>query len=328
LRPKVDAAWNLHELTRDLDLTAFVLFSSAAGVLGSPGQGNYAAANAYLDALAAHRRAEGLPAVSLAWGHWAATSEMTSAADEGRLRRLGVLALDSDRALTLMDRALETGAAVMVSAAFDRQVLREQGSQDAAPVVLRGLAGGGGARAVAHAVPGSGDGRTPVSLGERLAALGEADRERLLLGLVRTHTATVLGHSTPDTIDPDRGFTHLGLDSLTAVELRNRLGAATGLRLPTTVIFEHPAPAELARHLGALLPHGADMPVADPFDELVAAVQRFAADNGGRDRTVKRLRTLLWSLEEPDAPSDDTDDLAAASDDEMFDLIDRELGLN
>ncbi|MEV5985173.1 SDR family NAD(P)-dependent oxidoreductase [Streptomyces sp. NPDC052051] len=242
LRPKVDAAWNLHELTSDL--AAFVMFSSVAAVLGNAGQGNYAAANAFLDALAAHRRELGLPAVSLAWGFWEQRSGMTdelAGADVARMARSGLLPLPTDEGLALFDAALTRDEAALVPARIDTAA--RPGS--ARPAVLSGLLRAPARRgAAAGGVPEGGP-----SLARRLAALDEAEQQRLLTELVRSHAAVVLGHADASAIRFDGAFRELGFDSLSAVELRNRLNEATGLRLPSTVVFDHPSPAELQRHL-------------------------------------------------------------------------------
>ncbi|GAB3700042.1 SDR family NAD(P)-dependent oxidoreductase [Nocardiopsis oceani] len=249
LRPKVDAAWNLHELTADRDLGAFVLFSSVAGVLGNPGQANYAAANVFCDALAHHRRTLGLPGTSLAWGLWAEASGMTGhldGADMAVLGRGGLLPMPADRALACMDTALHLDRAVVVPALLDL----ENGPD---LHVLRALTGGSGA---AESRPEPEDpGRRSAFAPERLAALPEAERARLLLAEVRTHTAVVLGHGEEGAarVAADRPFTDLGLDSLTGVELRNRLGEAVGLRLPATAVFDHPTPRAMARLVTDLL---------------------------------------------------------------------------
>ncbi|MFJ6773419.1 SDR family NAD(P)-dependent oxidoreductase, partial [Kitasatospora sp. NPDC091257] len=228
--PKARAAWNLHELTRGRDLTAFVLFSSAAGTLGSPGQANYAAANTFLDALAVHRRALGLPATSLAWGYWAETSGLTgqmSEADGERLARAGLLPMATDYGLGLFDGGLDTAepavvaARLKVSALGDRPVLRAL-ARARKPVRTTGLAG-------------------------ELGSLPEARQREILLDLVRTHASAVLGRS--DEIGGDRAFKDLGFDSLTGVELRNRLSTAVGTRLTATMVFDHPTPARLAEYL-------------------------------------------------------------------------------
>ncbi|WP_345025772.1 type I polyketide synthase, partial [Streptomyces sedi] len=238
-RPKVDAAWHLHELTRDLDLSAFVLFSSAAGILGGPGQGNYAAANAFLDALAHHRRAAGLPATSLAWGLWrtagAMTGEMTES-DVARLSRSGVGGLTEDEGLALFDLGREAGDPVTVPMRLDVAAFR--GGPDTVPPLLRGLVRRRATRAAADA----------EGLTRGLAGLDPEEQQRELLRLVRDQTAAVLGYA-PDELDVTGPLTQLGLDSLTAVELRNRLGGATGLRLPTTVVFDEPTGPALAGFL-------------------------------------------------------------------------------
>ncbi|MFD7656422.1 SDR family NAD(P)-dependent oxidoreductase [Actinosynnema sp. NPDC059797] len=241
LRPKVDAAWNLHRLTSDL--SAFVVFSSLSGVLGAPGQGNYSAANAYLDALAAHRRAAGLHATSMAWGLWglddSAMTGTLDADDLARLSRGGVLPLTEQDGLALFDAALAAGEALVVPAKLDPAGLREQG--DALSPLLRGLAGP--VRRTAAKAPTAG------GLGDRLAALPDAEAREAVLELVTGNIAAVLGHATSAAVDPNRAFQDLGFDSLTAVEFRNALSAAAGLRLPATLVFDHPTPAALAEHV-------------------------------------------------------------------------------
>ncbi|PVE04871.1 type I polyketide synthase, partial [Streptomyces scopuliridis] len=245
LRPKVDAAWHLHELTRDLDLAAFVVFSSVSGVIGGAGQANYAAGNAFLDALAAHRQAAGLPGVSLAWGAWNQGAGMTSGLGEADLRRAaeaGMPLLSVDQGVSLFDAALATGQAAVAPVRLDLSVLRAQG---AVPPLLRGLVRTT-ARRTAVAGPGAG---TDAGLAERLSRLERAERHETLLTLVRGQAALVLGHASGDGVDPARAFRDLGFDSLTAVELRNRLNTATGLRLPATMVFDYPTVEALAEHL-------------------------------------------------------------------------------
>ncbi|MFD5322376.1 SDR family NAD(P)-dependent oxidoreductase [Streptomyces sp. NPDC127092] len=256
LRPKADAARLLHEATADLDLDAFVLFSSVTGVIGTAGQANYAAANAYLDALAQHRRAHGLPALSLAWGLWDTETGMggrLGAADLARIARTGIAPLTVTEGLRLFDAALAVPAgqesAALVASRFSHTAL--EGPASAVPAPLRSLVRPVRRRAAAGAAPGA----APAELGGRLAALSRADAEREVLELVRATAATVLGHSGTESVAAGRAFTDLGFDSLAAVDLRNRLGAATGLRLPTTLVFDHPTPTALAdRLLGELLP--------------------------------------------------------------------------
>ncbi|ARQ70776.1 hypothetical protein CAG99_19765 [Streptomyces marincola] len=268
---KADGAWHLHELTRDLPLAAFVLFSSAAGTLEAAGQGNYAAANAFLDALARHRAAQGLPATSLAWNLWAGDAGMGARLDEVTLRRAersGLPALGAEDNLALLDRALAAGAPALVPLRLDPAALRAR--PEGVPALLRGLVRGPVRRqaAAGPAAAGSGGG-----LADRLAGKPEAERERIVLDLVRAQIAAVLGHAGGTAIDPRRAFTELGFDSLAAVELRNALGAATGLRLTSTLIFDHPTPRALADHVLDKV-RGA----AAPAPARPAAAARAAAD--------------------------------------------------
>ncbi|MFI0817942.1 type I polyketide synthase [Streptomyces sp. NPDC021098] len=262
LRPKVDAAWNLHELTQDLDLTAFVLFSSVAAVFGSPGQGNYAAANAFLDALAQHRAARGLPGTSLAWGLWAGggMGGTLDEADIARMRRAGLPPLPVAEGLALFDTALSVGEASLVPMRVDLPGLRTQAAAGAVSPLLRGLVRVPARRAV-EAVAGA----VESDLTRRLSGLSEPEQERLLLDLVRAQVATVLGYAGAETIGSARAFKELGFDSLTAVELRNHLNTVTGLRLPATLVFDYPDPTVLARHLRTEL-------VGDQADEGAAAL--------------------------------------------------------
>ncbi|WP_328338430.1 type I polyketide synthase [Micromonospora sp. NBC_00421] len=244
LRPKVDAGWLLDELTRDRELSAFVLFSSLSGVLGAPGQGNYAAANAFLDALAVTRRAAGLPAVSLAWGLWGTGSAMTDRlgeADRERMSRGGVLPLTTGDGLALLDAAVGNPYPTAVPARLDLAALRTLGGD--LPLPFHGLVRP--ARRTAARAAGAG----ATGWAAELAALPAEERERAATALVLRQVAAVLGHASAERIDAGRAFQELGFDSLTAVELRNELTASTGLRLPATLIFDYPSPRDLARHL-------------------------------------------------------------------------------
>ncbi|MEV4629852.1 thioester reductase domain-containing protein [Micromonospora sp. NPDC049523] len=248
LRPKADAAWHLHELTRELDLSAFVLFSSIAGVIGGAGQGNYAAANAFLDGLAEHRAALGLPATSVAWGLWEQASGITGQLDEAdrrRIARAGFLPIESSQGPALLDATLGLDRAAVVATPLDVEALRAQPAQ--VPVLLRELAN-------APARPAA---RTeqvdPAALPTRLAGLSESEQTRIVLDLVRTEVARVLGHSDPGTVTTDQPFPEMGFDSLLSVELRNQIGARTDLRLPATVVFDQPTPKALAAFLRAAL---------------------------------------------------------------------------
>ncbi|MFD9196059.1 type I polyketide synthase, partial [Streptomyces phaeochromogenes] len=267
LAPKVTGALNLHHLTRGHDLTAFVLFSSVSGVLGAPGQGNYAAANAFLDALAEERRREGLPALSLAWGPWSTDAGMTAGlggAERSRMARSGVLPLEAEEALALFDAACASYAATAAPVKLDVHALRTHA--DAVPAPLRSLAGAD--RASRRSIATDAAARTPGSdsFAERLTAMSEDARREAVLDLVRTHAAVALGHTSAASVPPRREFHDLGFDSLTAVELRNALSAATGIRLPATLVFDYPTAAGVADHL---------------LSELVGAQPREADSGGG-----------------------------------------------
>nr|AKA20795.1 polyketide synthase [Streptomyces sp. XZQH13] len=247
-RPKVDAAWHLHELTRGLGLSACVLFSSAAGILSSPGQGNYAAANAFVDALAHHRRAAGLPATSLAWGLWETASAMTgdmAETDVARLSRSGVVGLSQEQGLALFDLGCAADDAVLVPVRLDLGALR--GGPDEVPPLLRGLVRPRAAKAAAV---------SEEPLARRLAGLTEKEQEEELLLFVRDQTAAVLGYA-PEELDVSGVLAQLGQDSLTALQLRNRLAGASGLRLPATVVFDQPTGPALAAYLRRELAAGA-----------------------------------------------------------------------
>ncbi|MFJ5099549.1 type I polyketide synthase [Streptomyces sp. NPDC088554] len=304
LRPKADAAVHLHELTRELPLSAFVLFSSASGTLGSSGQGNYAAANTFLDALAEHRRATGLPAHSLAWGMWADRSTLTGTLDEVDLRRVsrsGVGAFGADEGLALFDAALARTDAVLVPVRFDLARLRARAGTVGVPALFRGLVRGAERRTAATGVGADGaDG-----LRQRLAGLSDEEARTVLADLVCAHAADVLGHAGASAVDPERAFSQLGFDSLTAVELRNRLNTATGLRLPATLVFDYPRPAAVAAYCAQRLvtaTAAAPAPaVAD--DEISRTLAGIPAD---RLRASGLLQALL-KLAEPDGAGDGAD---------------------
>jgi len=323
LRPKVDAAVHLDELTHELDLTVFMLYSGFAGVVGSPGQAAYAAANAFLDGLAHRRRAQGRCATSVAWGLWARQGGMTddlTGADVARLRRSGVVPITADRGLALLDSMAEVPAPSVVAAPLDLRVI----GRSAVPSILRGLVRGPLRRAATNGAAGSGR----QTLAERLAGRHPDERESLLVDLVCGELARVLGHDSPAEIERDRGFLDLGMTSLTGVEMRNLLADRTGLSLPATLIFDHATPVELARHLGTLVgPNGSELPALAELARLEAAVAAYPPDADTRTRLVKRLSSFLWTLEADHAVEDGDVELASASDDEMFALIDEELGL-
>ncbi|MFF7634712.1 SDR family NAD(P)-dependent oxidoreductase [Kitasatospora sp. NPDC008050] len=326
-RPKVDAAWNLHRLTEHLDLTAFVLYSSASGTLGSPGQANYAAANQYLDALAQHRRVRGLPALSLAWGLWEETSELTESVDRASQRRLarnGVLALTNRQGLDLLDAALDGAAdAVQLPILLDRAALA--GATEL-PRLLTGLGTRRTRRSAQQAAPVSAEG-----LRGKLDGLTEAEQTEQLLTLVRGHIAAVLGHGSAQEIDPSRAFQAIGFDSLTAVELRNRLNSGTGLRLPATVIFDHPTPAALATELRVLLapaqaPGGAQALLAE-LDRLESAALAIDPADGDLALVAARLQALSRRLGGDPLTEAEVGEIEAATDEELFRALDSEFGI-
>ncbi|MFF2853005.1 SDR family NAD(P)-dependent oxidoreductase [Streptomyces sp. NPDC058001] len=246
MRAKVDAVLHLHEATRGLDLAGFVLFSSASGVFGSPGQGNYAAANSFVDAFAHHRRAQGLPALSLAWGLWARTSDMTGQLgrdDLARISRSGLTPITDDQGMALLDAALGVDRPLLVPVRLDKAALRSQAAVGTLPPILRGLV-----RAPVRRAASTAAAQGP-SLAQRLSAMPATEHERIVVELVRADLAAVLGHSSSAGIDPGRAFQDMGIDSLTAVELRNRLNGATGLRLAASLVFDYPTPDALAAHI-------------------------------------------------------------------------------
>ncbi|MBS2965993.1 SDR family NAD(P)-dependent oxidoreductase [Actinocrinis puniceicyclus] len=320
LRPKVDAALNLHELTEGHDLAAFVLFSSVSALLGTAGQGNYAAANAVLDALAARRRAAGLPALSLAWGLWAHSGGMggdLAETDLARLARIGVVPLPAELGLELFDLALGIDAALLAPAGLDLGGLRAQAHAGQLPALLRALVPAARERAAAD---------TGASLAQRLAGAAEAERPRIVLELVRAQVAAVLGHASPGTIEPARAFKELGFDSLAAVDLRNRLARASGVRLPATLVFDHPTAAEVAQLLlsrigGAAAPEAPLERELDRLEGLLAGIQ-----SAEKERVAGRLRTLLAALTGAGAQRTSVAIEAATSVDEVLSLIDAEFG--
>ncbi|MEU7298507.1 SDR family NAD(P)-dependent oxidoreductase, partial [Streptomyces exfoliatus] len=355
LAAKATAARNLHELTLDQDLSAFVLFSSVMGVIGGAGQGNYAAANAYLDALAQHRKARRLPALSLAWGMWADTAGRPGAAgmagalseaDRVRIARTGLAPIDRAEGLALLDAALRTDAAALVPAPLDRAALGALGSQ--LPVVLRDLA-----PAAPRPAEASTTATTPATgtLRDRLAMLSAAEREELLLDLVRVQTAAVLGRSSSAGIPADRPFKDMGCDSLTLVELRNRLQTSADLRLPATFLFNCPTPLAVVAHLDTeLAPDDSESDgstrhadtadaagSADPnavpglaeLDRLEAALADLSDDTQDdvRAEIVQRLQALVVRV--PAQRTQESADLTArvqsASVDELLAFIDTEL---
>ncbi|WP_455711686.1 SDR family NAD(P)-dependent oxidoreductase [Streptomyces kronopolitis] len=328
LRPKADAAVVLDRLTRHLDLTAFVLYSSVGGTLGGPGQGNYAAANAFLDAVARRRRAEGLPGLSLGWGLWSDSTGMAAeigTAHVDRLNRSGLATMTPAEALALFDAAIgaEYGP-VVLPVRLDLPALRARATAGALPPVLAGVV-----RTPAGPVRAAKSGTVSgAALRTSLSELSEDERRRMLLDVVRENVAAVLGHHQDGAVDDEQPFKDLGLDSLTAVELRNRLASATGLTLPATLLFDLPSPSALAHHLLTRMgSQQSTSPLAEAVDQLTALLTTPDVGDEERDRATARLRSLLWRLD--DGREQRTEDAAdqAETDDDIFALADRELGL-
>jgi NADPH:quinone reductase-like Zn-dependent oxidoreductase/acyl carrier protein len=333
MRPKADAAWHLHQLTKDLDLDAFVLFSSVAATVGAAGQGSYVAGNTFLDALASHRRATGLPAVSLAWGAWVHRAGIGRNLGDGQLTRIsrsGMVELSADEGLALLDTALGRDEALLVPARLDMPGLRSRGAD--LPPLWHGLAP---AIPRTAKVPQSQDAVGPAptaeaALRQRLAGLPAPERDKLLLDLVRAHAAAVIGHASGDAVEPDRPFRELGFDSLTAVELRNRLNAATGLQLTATLVFDYPTPAALSAHLRARTAdrEPGSPPILKELDRLESALSGTGISSDERSRIITRLEALVQDFRAGTTDSVSAyREIDAATDEEMFDLIDEELGI-
>jgi acyl transferase domain-containing protein/acyl-coenzyme A synthetase/AMP-(fatty) acid ligase/acyl carrier protein len=322
MAPKAGAAWHLHELTKEIEGCELILFSSGAGSFQHPGQGNYAAANAFLDALAAARHADGLPGVSLAWGLWeverVAQENTLVEADMARIDREGFAPMATEYALDLYDRSRAFESPYLATVKLDFARLRSLAAEAALPLLLRGLVRAPARRA----------GAAVGSLATRLAELPEAERGDVAEELVRSHAATVLGHPSADAVDPRTPFKDLGFDSLVAVELRNRLAQATGMQLPATLVFDHPTPAAVAEFLlGAV--EGTETPADTDrkLDSIAAILGSVPAAE--REQATARLQSLLAGLAGQGREQGEDEgelDLDAASDEELLELIDGELG--
>ncbi|MCL2733419.1 MAG: SDR family NAD(P)-dependent oxidoreductase, partial [Actinomycetia bacterium] len=331
---KIAGAHHLDALLGDTPLDAFVLFSSNAGVWGSGGQAVYAAANAHLDALAERRRAQGRTATSLAWGAWNGGGMMDLEGATAYMESRGVLAMDPERAATALLQAIvhdETFVAV-ADVDWERFVLgftalRPSPLLTELPEVQRAL------RSEDDQVADAGPSAAGTELAARLAALPENDQLKQVLDLVRDQAATVLQHADNSSVRAGRTFKDLGFDSLTAVELRNRLTTATGLKLPASLVFDHPTPTALAQHLrtrltsgtaaAATRPAGGSGSVLDDLDALAGTVATLPADGEETAEVVGRLEELLWQVRQRRGGHDE---IESATAEEMFDLLDRELG--
>jgi acyl transferase domain-containing protein/short-subunit dehydrogenase/acyl carrier protein len=328
MRPKVDAAINLHELTAGLNLSAFVLFSSAVATFGGAGQANYAAANAFLDALAGRRRALGLPGTSLAWGLWEQATGMTDHLSDAQRKRasFGAALLSTEQGLELFDAVLGRDLPFVVAINVNLAVLRGQAGNGLPPLwhsLIR--------------VPAAGNRPSGVpvadTLHQQLAVLEPAEQDRFVLDLIRGQAATVLGHSSPDAVHPGSAFRDLGFDSLTGIELRNRLATATGLRLPATLVFDHPTPQVLATWLRPAISR--DKTARAPIPPVLAELDKLDAllsaeiDGVEPDRITSRLETVLSKWKALRTPADVIDadsELLGATTENIFDIIDEEFG--
>jgi NAD(P)-dependent dehydrogenase (short-subunit alcohol dehydrogenase family)/acyl carrier protein len=333
MTPKIDAAINLHELTAGLALSEMILFSSFAGIMGSPRRASYAAANTFLDALAAHRRAQGLPAISLAFGVWERVTGMTGDAERARsmesLRRSeGLLPISDEQGLELIDTARSTDQALLVPVRLDSAALRSLAKAGVLPTVLQGLV-----RVSARRASDARD-----SLAKKLAQAPESEWEVIVLELVKGHVADVLGHVSSKEINPQRPFKELGFDSLAAIELRNRLSQATNLKLPSTLTFDHPTPAIVVQYLCSRVGvHEAPRPAIDEMLQQLEGLLATVAENEvARKQVDPRLRSFNESLRaflsgagNGDMGGSDQDadqDLSTASDAELMAIIEKEIG--
>jgi NAD(P)-dependent dehydrogenase (short-subunit alcohol dehydrogenase family) len=318
--PKVDAALNLHALAGQTEL---ILFTSAAAVMGSPGQGNHAAANSFLDALACNRRAHGLPGMSLAWGMWertTSTSGEPSADDRMRAQRRIISPLTLEQGFQLFDVARDIGEPLLAPMRLDTAALRVRARAGMLPPVLRGLI-----RVPARRASAARD-----TLARRLAQAPEAERDSVVLEFVRGHVAGVLGHASPEAVDPHRPFKEAGFDSLAAVEFRNRLGRASGLKLPSTLVFDRPTPVAVAELLRLKLSDGSvgTGTIDEEIDRLERMLVATSGDGGERERIGGRLRSLLAKLADDRVTDEDAvtvEMIESASADELVELIELDL---
>jgi acyl carrier protein len=322
MRPKASAAWHLHQLTQDADLEGFVLFSSTSGAIGGGGQGNYAAANTLLDGLASYRRSRGLTASSIAWGMWGGDGGMAGRLGDGyraKVARGGMVELTAETGMALLDAALDRDEALLVAALLDVTGMRAQAARGGeVPTLWRSLAGGT-ARPMASAT------RSADSLRQRLEAMPQAAQAAAVLELVVAQAAAVLGFGSPAQVQADREFRDLGFDSLTAIELRNGLASATGLRLPATLVFDYPTPVTLARYLRAEIVQDTEataLPVLAELDRLESLIAAVTAAQ--RTQVTARLEALLAKSKA--SAGQEGPELGEATAEELFELIDTEFG--
>ncbi|GLY22710.1 type I polyketide synthase [Micromonospora sp. NBRC 101691] len=329
LKAKVDVAYHLHELTLGLDLSAFVMFSSFAGTVASSGVGNYAPSNAFLDALAQHRRALGMPATSIAWGAWAGGGMADGPFGE-LLHRHGVPEMPPEAAITALHQAVDHGepALTIADIAWDRFAVAFTATRPG-PLIsdlpdVRRL------KATEHVAAGVEVPDGPDSLRDRLAGLPAADRMAVLLGLVRGQVAAVLNYASAESVDEHRAFRELGFDSVTAVELRNRLGTATGVALPVTLVFDYPTPTTLAEYLFAEVAQEdvvTPTVLLDDLDRIADSLDVVAGDEAARIRATVRLQAMLSRLGQGGG-GDIGRHLDDATDDELFAMVDKDLGIS
>ena len=332
---KTAGTMHLDELTQGLDLDAFVLFSSISATWGSGLQPGYAAVNAFLDALAENRRSRGLAATSVAWGPWDGGG-MSDREGKAQMVRRGLRLLDPELGIRALSQALDGGEALLTVADVDWAAFaptftlrRPSPLIESLPEVAQALSGGG----TGSDDPADGTG-TGSALTEQLAAMDWADQDQLLVDLVRTEAAGVLSYPSADDVPADRAFSDLGADSLTAVELRDRLGTAIGMRLSATLLFDHTTPTAVAAHLRTmLLPEGVSpsRPVLAELDRLETMLTASVGEDDDAARITARLDAVVARWKETAAGSRAAtiaEDLDSSSDEEVFDFIGKELGIH
>ncbi|TCJ31789.1 beta-ketoacyl reductase, partial [Parafrankia sp. BMG5.11] len=335
LGAKAAGAWNLHELLRDTPPEVFLMFSSSSGVWGSAGQAGYAAANAYLDALAEHRRAEGFPATSIAWGAWAGSGMAGDDKYVAWLNRSGMRTMAPGRAMAALQSAVDRDETCVTVSDMDWTRFADAFNAARPRTLLSRLeftADADGATGTAQPAAAA-----PLApLAARVASVPSAQRASVLLEALSTEVAAVLGDTGSRELEAELPFLKIGFDSLMGVELKVRLATATGLDLPATLIYDFPTPAELVAQLLGRLAGGADSDpsagVLTPLRELEQALESVPDDDALREEITGRLETLQWRWQELMTggtgmdPKVTGEDLGAVTDDEIFELLDREFG--